>query len=122
LNVENGILDVSVANVTGAVARSAKFTAIVKNILGEGVEGIVVEFTVEDEGAPVYIGKATTDKNGLAVLTTEIPQVYDEHPRILVEINDPYHYDSTTAYGNLSARWLTNTKITPNANFILMLF
>jgi len=115
LNVENGILDVSVANVTGAVARSAKFTAIVKNILGEGVEGIVVEFTVEDEGASVYIGKATTDKNGLAILTTEIPQVYDEHPRILVEINDPYHYDSTTAYGNLSARWLTNTKITPNA-------
>lgn len=114
LEVEDGILDVSVANVTGAVARTAKFTAIVKNILGEGVEGIVVAFTVEDEGYREYIGSATTDKNGLAVLTTEIPQVYDEHPRILVEINDPYHYDSTTAYGNLSARWLTDTKIIPN--------
>ena len=115
LDVDNGILDVSVANITGAIARNAKFTAILKNILGKGVEGVLVEFYVLDEGFDVYVGKAISDKNGNAILTAEIPKIYDEHTQIIVKIEDPYQYYSTTASGNLTAYMLTDTAITSNA-------
>ena len=116
VTIENGILNVSVGDVTGAVARNAKFTAIVKNILGNGVEGLIVEFSIVDEGFPIYIGKATTDKNGNAILTAEIPKVYGDSPKILAEITNPPNFDSASAYGNLTAKWLIDTSITVNSN------
>ena len=116
VNIENGVLIVSVDNVTGAVARNTEYAAIVKNILGNGVEGILVEFYVIDDGYNVYVGKATTDKNGNAILTAEIPRVYGENPQILAEITNPNHFESTSARANLTAHWLTDTSISVNSN------
>ncbi|WP_405264429.1 right-handed parallel beta-helix repeat-containing protein [Methanobrevibacter sp.] len=116
VTIENGILTVLVDNVTGAVARNAKFTAVIKNILGNGVEGILVEFYVIDEGYPIYVGKSTSDKDGNAVLTAEIPKIYGEIPQILVSINNPENFESASAYGNLTAYWLTDTSMSVNSN------
>lgn len=115
VNIAKGDLIVSVDNVTGAVARNAKFTAIIKNILGNGVDGILVEFYVIDEGVPVYVGKATTDNSGSAILTAEIPKIYGENPQILAEIADSSCYESTSASANLTAYWLTDTSISVNS-------
>ena len=115
VNIAKGDLIVSVDNVTGAIARNAKFTAVLKNILGNGVGGIVVEFYVVDDGFPVYLGKATSDNSGSAVLTAEIPKIYGENPQILAEINNPAYFESTSASANLTAYWLTDTSISINS-------
>ena len=116
VTIDDGDLIVSVNNVTGAFARAANYVATVKNILGEGISGMAVEFYVYDEGYPVYVGKAITDKDGIATLITEIPRVYDENPFVSVGIVDPYHFNPTSATANISAVWLTDTKITVNGN------
>ena len=116
VNIANGVLDVSVNDVVGAVARNAKFTAVVKNILGNGVSGLLVEFYALDDGFPAYIGKVTTDINGNAVLTAEIPKIYGDNPQILAEISDPLYFESASGLGNLTANWLTDTSITVNSN------
>ena len=114
VTVNDGVLVVSTDNLTGAVARDVQYRAIVKNILGEGVEGIVVDFYVDDEGWYEYVGKATTDKNGIAVLTTKIPKIYAEHPNVLANISNPYYFESANATANLTAYWLTDTSISVN--------
>ena len=116
VDIADGDLILSVNNVTGIFARNANYVASVKNILGEGVSGLTVEFYVNDEGYPVYVGKAITDKDGIATLTAEIPRIYDENPTILAEIIDPYHFNPTSATANISAIWLIDTKITLNNN------
>lgn len=116
VNIGYGDLIVFAGNVTGAVARNAKFTAEIKNILGIGVSGILVEFYVMDDGFKVYVGKATSYKNGLATLMGEIPKIYGENPEIIAEIVNPYHFNPTSAKANLTAYWLTNTKIEINNN------
>ena len=109
--IDYGDLNVVVGNTTGAVARNAKFTATVKDILGNGVSNILVEFYVIDEGYPVYVGKATTDNQGIAVLDAIIPKIYGENPQIKVEIKEKSPFNATSSYGNLTAFWLTDTKI-----------
>ena len=111
INVDDGDLIVSVENATGPIARNTNFVAHVENVLGHGVEGITVEFYVIDNGYPIYIGKSTTDKNGVAQLVGEVPQIYGDNPEVLVEINNPYYFKSTSAKSNLTAYWLTKTKI-----------
>ena len=116
LIVDDGDLIVVVSNSTGAIHRNAEFKATIKNILDIGVEGISVEFYVNDEGYEAYIGKAVSDKNGVATLNGEIPEIYDENPKIIVKINNPHHFKSTSANANLTAYRLTDTKITINNN------
>ena len=111
INVDDGDLNLSVDNATGPVARNTNFVAHVNNILNQGVSGISVEFYVVDDGYKIYIGKSTTDKNGVANLVGEIPQIYSDNPEIIAEINNPYHFKSTSAKSNLTAYWLTKTKI-----------
>lgn len=114
--IDDGVLNVSVDNVTGAVARNAKYSAVVKNILGNGVEGILVEFYVIDDGFMVYVGKATTDTDGNAILTAEIPKIYGEIPQVLANISNPNYFEPTSAFANVSAYWLTDTSIIINSN------
>ena len=108
-------------NVTGAIARYSQFKAVVKNILGHGVSGITVEFYVNDEGYEEYVGKAITDKDGLALLNGKIPQIYSENPEVIAKIINPNYFQSTSAKSNLTAYWLTktsialNNKVQPNA-------
>ena len=116
VNIGEGSLVVSVENVTGAIARTAQFDAIVKNILGDGISGITVEFYISDDGFPAYIGKAVTDKNGLASLNGIIPQIYSDNPEIIVKIENPYYFESTTAKADLTAYRLTSTNIEINGN------
>ena len=115
VNIADGELFLSVGNVEGAVARNTEYTATVKNALGEGVSGVLVEFYVIDEGYPVYVGKATTDANGVAILNAEIPKIYGENPQVSAEINNPEYYESTSAYASLTAYWLTDTVISVNS-------
>jgi hypothetical protein len=115
LNVDEGELNLSVNNVTGAIHRNTEFKAIVKNILGAGVEGINVEFYINDEGYEQYIGKATSDNDGVASLIGEIPEIYDENPRVIVKINNPQNFKSVSGIANLTAYKLTETKIVLNA-------
>lgn len=116
LEIKLGILTVVVDDTTGAIARNAKFSAVIKNILGKGVKGITVEFSVIDEGFSSYLGQAVSDENGLVTLIAEIPQVYDEHPIILAEIKNPFNFNPTTAEANLNAYRLTSTKLELNSN------
>ena len=111
LLVEKGILNLSVSDVEGAIERNADFSVVIKNILGNGVSGINVEFYVVDEGYNVYVGQATTDDTGLASLNAEMPQVYDDEPIILVKVKAD-NYELTEAQGNLSAYSLIPTQIT----------
>ena len=115
LTVGNGDLAVLVSNVTGAVARNAVFKALVKNILGEGVSGISVEFWVND-GTLIYIGKTMTDKDGSAILNGEIPQIYSDNPKIIAKIDNPNYFNSVSGTANLTAHWLTKTSIVLNSN------
>ena len=116
LYIAPGNLIVVVDNVTGAIARNAKFTAIIKNILGQGVEGISAVFSVIDEGDSRYLGEAVSDENGLVTLVAIIPQVYDEHPIILVEIRNPFNFNPTAAESNLTAYKVSSTSIALNSN------
>ena len=121
VNIEDGVLLVNLDNVTGAIARYSQFKAVVKNILGHGVSGITVEFYVNDEGYEEYVGKAITDKDGLALLNGKIPQIYSENPEVIAKIINPNYFQSTSAKSNLTAYWLTktsialNNKVQPNA-------
>lgn len=115
VNIANGDLFLSVDNVEGAVARNAQYRALVRNVVGNGVEGLLVEFWVIDEGYPVYVGKATTDGNGVAVLNAEIPKIYGENPQVLAQIDNPDYYESASSLANLTAYWLTDTVMSVNS-------
>ena len=115
VNIADGELIISVDNVTGAVARNAKYSVIVKNILGNGVGGLLVEFYVIDDEWREYVGKATTDNSGSAILTTQIPKIYGDNPQILAEISNPFYFESASAYATLTAYWLTDTSISVNS-------
>ena len=115
VNIADGELFISVSDVEGAVARNAEYTAIVRNAIGSGVEGLLVEFYVIDEGFPVYVGKATTDGNGIAVVKAEIPQIYGENPQVSAQVNDPDYYESASSYANVTAYWLTDTVMSVNS-------
>ena len=115
VNIADGELFISVSDVEGAVARNAEYTAIVRNAIGSGVEGLLVEFYVIDEGFPVYVGKATTDGNGIAVLKAEIPKIYGENPQVSAQVNDPDYYESASSYANVIAYWLTDTVMSVNS-------
>ena len=121
VNIDNGLLVIYLDNVTGAIARNTQFKAIVKNILGNGVSGLTVEFYVNDEGFEEYVGKAITDNDGLAILDGKIPQIYGENPEVIARITNPDYFQSTSAKSNLTAYWLTKTnieltnKVQPNA-------
>ena len=115
VNIADGELFISVSDVEGAVARNAEYTAIVRNAIGSGVEGLLVEFYVIDEGFPVYVGKATTDGNGIAVLKAEIPKIYGENPQVSAQVNDPDYYESASSYANVTAYWLTDTVMSVNS-------
>jgi len=116
LSVEDGDLDVVLYNTTGAMHRNAEFIAVIKNILGIGVEGITVEFYVNDEGYESYVGKAVSDVNGIASLMGEIPEIYDASPLIIAKIINPDYFKSTSANANLTAYKLLSTKLTINTN------
>ena len=115
VNIADGELFISVGNVEGAVARNAEYTAIVRNAIGNGVGGVLVEFYVIDDGFSVYVGKATTDANGIAVLNAEIPQIYGENPQVSAQVNDPEYYESASSSANVTAYWLTDTVISVNS-------
>ncbi len=116
LRVDDGDLDVVLYNTTGAMHRNAEFKAVIKNILGIGVEGITVEFYVNDEGYESYVGKAVSDVNGIASLMGEIPEIYDAYPIITAKIINPDYFKSTSANANLTAYKLVSTKLTINKN------
>ena len=111
LFINKGLLTVTVSDVECAINRNADFSAVFKNILGNGASGIVVEFYVVDEGYNVYIGQATTDDNGLASLNAEMPQIYDAEPKILVKVKSSAYYELTEAQGNLTVYSLIPTQI-----------
>lgn len=116
LSVVNGELSLEVENVTGAIARNADFTAYLKNILNEGVSGIVGEFYVLDDGWPTYIGKATSDKDGKLTLVGVIPQIYEDDPMVRIVINNPDYFESISGNASLTAYKLTSTSIQINSN------
>ena len=116
LYIEKSGLTVLLEDVTGAIARNAKFSAVLKNILGNGVEGITVEFWVIDDGWKQYVGKAVSDKNGLVTLMGEIPQIYGENPTVIAEIKETDNYNSASNESSLTAYKLTSTSIVVNSN------
>lgn len=115
LQVLDGDLMVTVDNTTGAIYRNAKFVATVKDIWGNPVKGIAVEFYVMDDGYPAYLGKAISDNDGLATLTAEIPQIYSDNPTILADIKDPMYFNSISASANLNYYKLNSTSISINS-------
>lgn len=115
LEIRKGDLTVHVDNVTGAIARNAIFVATLVDILGNPVSGITVEFNVVDDGFYSYLGKVVSDVNGKAILTAEIPQIYSDNPKILVEIKNPDYFETVTANANLTAYRLISTSITINS-------
>ncbi|WP_295113276.1 right-handed parallel beta-helix repeat-containing protein [uncultured Methanobrevibacter sp.] len=115
LSILKGNLIIVIDDVTGPIARSAQFSAIIKDILGNPVSGMVVEFTVIDDGYPAYLGKATSDENGLAVLNAEIPQIYGENPTISADVNGNYEFESANATSKLNAYNLISTSILINS-------
>ncbi len=115
LTVVDGDLDVVLYNTTGAMNRNAEFKAVIKNILGIGVEGITVEFYINDEGNENYVGTAVSDVNGIASLMVEI-FAYDAYPTITAKIINPDYFKSTSANANLTVYKLVSTKLTINKN------
>jgi hypothetical protein len=116
LFIDYGDLIVDVDNVASAVTRNANFTAHVKDILGNIISNVIVEFYVIDEGYPVYIGKATSDESGVAVLDAEIPKVYGDNPQIKAEISEKSPFNAAESYANLTTYLITNTTLTLNKN------
>ena len=116
VTILDGDLIIAANNVTGPIARSAQFGASVKNILGNGIGGITVEFYVVDDGYEAYVGKAVTDKEGVAILNGVIPQIYSENPYVIAKVINPYYFHSTSAKSNLTAFLLDKTKIILNNN------
>lgn len=116
LNIDDGDLTVVLYNSTGAIHRNAEFKAILTNVLDTGVEGITVEFWINDGGYEAYVGKAITNKDGVATLVGEIPEIYDENPIVIAKINNPNNYKSTSVNATLIAYRLTDTKIIINTN------
>ncbi|MDO5861052.1 MAG: hypothetical protein Q4Q55_09960, partial [Methanobrevibacter sp.] len=115
LSVNKGDLIVSVDNSTGAISRTTKFSAEIKDILGNPISGVIVEFNILDDGYPAYLGKATSDENGLVVLNAEIPQIYGEDPKVIVNIKDLDNFESASASASLNAYKLNSTSITINS-------
>jgi len=116
LNIEKSDLTVILDDVNGAIARNAKFSAVIKNILGNGVEGITVEFSVIDDGWKQYVGKAVSDNDGLVTLMGVIPQIYGENPTVIAEIKETSNYNSASNQSSLTAYKLTYTNIAVNSN------
>ena len=116
LMVDNGELELYVSNTTGAIARNAEFKAIARNILGNGVSGITVEFYVDDEGYLNYVGKAITDNNGLAILKGEIPKIYGNNSFVVAKTINLDYFSDVSANANLNAYKLTDTNILINNN------
>nr|WP_295001211.1 right-handed parallel beta-helix repeat-containing protein [uncultured Methanobrevibacter sp.] len=110
--IENGILEMSIDNISGAIARNTIFNATVKNILGNGISKIKVEFyVVGGDGYEDYIGYAITDNNGFAILNGKLPTIYGDNPKVIAKINNPNYFQSTSAESNLTVFWLVNTNI-----------
>ena len=116
VNIDNGVLKLSLDNVSGAIARTTLFNATVKNILGNGVSKIKVEFYVDDDGYEDYVGYAITDSNGFAIFNGKIPKIYGDNPSVIAKIDNPNYFQSTSARADLSAFWLINTNLLFNTN------
>ena len=114
LEISKGDLNVYLYNVTGAIARTAEYKAIVKNILEKGVEGISVKFYAENISPLYYIGHAITDKNGVATLMGNVVDV--DVPIVIAQIEDSDYYNSASASANLTAFRLIKTSIIVNSN------
>lgn len=114
LYIEKSDLTIILDNVTGAIASDAKFTAVIKNILGKGVGGITVRFSIVDGAWKQYVGSAVSDNNGLATLMGEIIQIYSENPKVIAEIEETSNFNSASNQSGLTAYKLASTSITVN--------
>lgn len=92
LIVTKGKLNIKFDEVIGNAGSSVYFTAIVKNILGEGVKGITVEFYRNG----IYAGKAVTDENGIAKFIYKIPTSFKgSYPLSANASGNNYYLDSS---------------------------
>ncbi|WP_458455008.1 right-handed parallel beta-helix repeat-containing protein [Methanobrevibacter sp.] len=116
LRINDGDLNLSVINTTGAIARNAEFKAIVKNILGNGVSGITIKFYINDEEFKQYIAEAITDNGGIASVNAIVPQIYSENPEVIAVIENPSYFHSISGTANLTAYKLISTNIVVSNN------
>lgn len=95
LIVTKGKLNISVDEIIGKAGNKVYFTASVKNVLGEGVKGIAVEFYRNG----IYAGKAVSDENGIAKFIYQIPASFTGSYSISANAsgNDYYFANSATS-------------------------
>ncbi len=72
--IEKGTLNVNLNDVSAYPTSKGNFVITVKDSDGKPVSGLIVKF-YRVQGREVYIGQATTDKNGVAKLASEIPTI-----------------------------------------------
>ena len=95
LIVTKGKLNISVDEIIGKAGNKVYFTASVKNVLGEGVKGIAVEFYRNG----IYSGKAVSEENGIAKFIYQIPASFTGSYSISANAsgNDYYFANSATS-------------------------
>lgn len=96
LTIEKGLLDINYKDVTAIPASNGKFVVVVKDSFGNPVSGITVKF-YRFQGRDVYIGKANTDKNGVATLVAEVPSFGNYKVHADVVGNDNFESGSCKA-------------------------
>lgn len=98
LIVTKGKLNIKVDEVIGKAGNKVYFTATVKNVLGNGVRGITVEFFTDGR----YAGKAVSDENGIAKFVYEIPKSFTGSHPISANASENNYYLGSSAASKLT--------------------
>ncbi len=98
LIVTKGKLNIKVDEVIGKAGNKVYFTATVKNVLGNGVSGITVEFFTDGR----YAGKAVSDENGIAKFVYEIPKSFTGSHPISANASENNYYLGSSATSKLT--------------------
>ncbi len=101
LTVEKGTFNVSFNDVSAYPTSNGNFVVTVKDSDGNPVSGIVIKF-YRLQGREVYIGAATTDKNGVAKLSSEIPTIDKGTYKLSAKISGNNFFEASTGEANLT--------------------
>lgn len=111
LNISRGTLTIDLNNVSGMKGTAVEVIAIVENSLGDLLEGITVEFYRDS----IYIGRATSDENGIARFVYTIPSsISGNSATISALINGNNYYNGANATATLMYTQLIQTEIVLN--------
>ncbi len=103
VNVEKGILDVVLSNVSGKKKSNVNVIATIKNELGNPLENVLVKFyRANSKGEySLYMGEARTSKDGIVNYDYKLPSISSGNYKLCAIIDGLDYYESLNKTADL---------------------